>query len=90
MEAARQIEDISILVIELSKGKLTVGLRLSDSPEIYVFEGWEGLIPYQATELISKIVNGQIKPEDMEGTKYTVYLLPLDYDVIRPQKETLN
>ena len=70
---------VSIVLIELKAGRVSVALRFGESRTLQVLEGWEDLDPKEAEQIETDIVAGKIGYSELADKPYREVTLPADY-----------
>jgi hypothetical protein len=58
-------EEISIVLVELNAGTISVALRFGQSHTVQILEGWENLPPGEAAKIAVDIACKKIAPEEV-------------------------
>ena len=56
---------VSLVLIELTPGTVSVAMRVAHSRSIQVFNGWRDIEPEKAVSILVSIRKGEITPDDL-------------------------
>ena len=70
---------MTFVLIELTPGKASIGLRIGQSRTVQILDGWENLDPREAARIVADILHKKIPPQVVADKDYREVTLPAHY-----------